>query len=243
MITISIGTGVVVVIVGFIFKAFSGAASSILADEFKASAPGTAQRIIRIAVRRILAERREEMLETWLAEASEYEGRPLRALRFALWNCLAAAPLLARELRPVAVASSGSTQSSDRVEGARSRVRRLWSWLELSQFLRAMWKTLRDQLKANVRGYADAMRLLSAVVAQSGELMQNVFRIWLTASAAVAAGFGSAVRGLIDLFGPYDYSREWRSVAQLAVKAPLYAFVSALIVAALFYAFEVFLGL
>ena len=232
MITISIGTAAVAVIVGFIFKAFSGAASSILAEEFKASAPEAAQRIIRIAVRQIPAERREEMLETWLAEASEYEGRPLCALRFALWNCLAAAPLLARELRPVAVTPSGSTRSSGLVEDARSRVRRLWDWLEFSQFLKALWKSFRDQLKAGVRVYADARRPLSAVAAQSGELMQNVFRIWFTAFVSVAAGFVSAMRALIELFAE-----------QSVVKVAVYAFLSPLIVAALVFALEVFLGL
>jgi hypothetical protein len=72
--------------------------------------------------------------------------------------------------------------------------------------------------------------------------MRDAFRIWLAAFIAVAASFTFAVRSLINLIGPYDYPRAWRSAAQLAVRGLLYASAGALTFAAVLYALEVLFG-
>jgi hypothetical protein len=225
---------------GMLIRAFGGAASSILADEFKASAPEAAQKIIRVAARRIPEHAREDILETWLAEASEYEGRPLKALRFALINCLAAAPAVARQLRP-ALAPAGNGKNNS---GARNQTRARRTGSDLA---RRELQSARKFLRLANRSSQDSFRLAAGSVAVLGqpfaESVRRVARLVEGFLDGFSAPFVGLVRVIIELGGPYDYSREWRSLLQLLVKT--IAVVSGVVfgVVVFFFVAEVVFGL
>ncbi|HEU5063587.1 MAG TPA: hypothetical protein VFT79_10620 [Solirubrobacterales bacterium] len=152
--SITIGTGIFLFLVflgGLLVRSLGGAASSVLADEFKASAPEMAQGIIRLAARLLPPDAREDMLETWLAEVSQYEKRPLKALRFALVNCLVAAPSLRKEMRP-ALQPAGATNRKGRIssgwEETRSAIKRARGWLSSSDFALTSLGTLINRCAA-----------------------------------------------------------------------------------------------
>lgn len=244
--SITVGTGILAFIAGLLIKSFGGAASAVLADEFKASAPQASQRIIRLAARRVPEAVREDVLETWLAEASEYENRPLKALRFAIVNCLAAAPSLARELRPAPqVASAGQTskrrmpswgETRTAIKKARGRL----AFLPIrSPFLGELFQRWTNTL-------AGALVLLAEIVKPTKDTVEAIARLsteQVRLLGGVVAGLGEMARAFFELLGPYDYSREWRSVAQLAARILAMALALPVLLGLLFFLLEGPLGL
>jgi hypothetical protein len=227
---------ILVALAAFIIRSLSGAASAILADEFKASAPSAAQWIIRRAARRIPEKARVDMLETWLAEASQYEKRPLKALRFALFNCLAAAPLLARELRLV-MEAEGTKRRDNRQEQHREETTRSQgeSGPHISPFT-----TFRNLLRELVRVWTALLRQSLGLVS-AGAI--STLREILRQSRTGAALLGEVAIETLRLLEPYDYTREWRSLAQLLARLLLLIVSLPLIIGLIFWLFEHFLGL
>lgn len=122
---ITIGSAIALAVLAFILGSLRDAASSILADEFKASAPAMSQWLVRLAARAIPKAHREDQLETWLAELHELRDRPLAALRYALVNGLIAAPFLARQLQPALLPApqraDGTARGSDAIRAGTRR--------------------------------------------------------------------------------------------------------------------------
>jgi hypothetical protein len=225
---------------GLLIRAVGGAASSILADEFKAAVPEGTQKIIRFAARRIPEHARQEMLETWLAEASEYQGRPLKALRFALINCLAAAPGVARQLRPALASAGGGTKETGTKKEMHARRAN-------SDLIRREVRWMKDFLRVAHRSWRDSLRLVTGSFGASANLLLAVIRDVARLFGEVIEGLGALVvgitRGVVELLGPYDYSREWRSVMQLLVKTVAMASTLSIVFAGFFFVVEVVFGL
>jgi hypothetical protein len=227
-------TAVAIFLGAFLIRALGGAASSILADEFKASAPETAQRIIRLAARRIPEHSRAEVLETWLAEASEYEGRPLKALRFALVNCLAAAPGLARQLRPALATAGGGTKEAGGVRRGSDLIRR-----DAARMVKELFRSAERSWRGSVRVIVASLGMSAGVLLRQGG---ETLRLFGEAFAELGRALVAVAREVVELLGPYDYSREWRSVLQLVVRMIAMIFAITLGFAAFFYVAEVVLG-
>lgn len=235
--SVTLLTGATIFVGALLIRALGGAASSILADEFRASAPETAQRIIRVAARMIPEHSREEVLETWLAEASEYEGRPLKALRFALVNCLVAAPGLVRQLRPaLAPAGEKDGASRNRPRGSDRRKRRGPSPGSPGAQWLGLWRNI-GRLAAHIlRGFLALLGPLLALIVRGGREAFDV----LGEAGRLSAGM---LREIVELLGPYDYSREWRSVLQLVARIVAMILAVSLGVVIVSYVSEVLFGL
>lgn len=216
---ITVGGAIAFVVLGFILNSLRGAASSVLADEFKASAPALSRWIVRWAARCLPGDHREDQLETWFAELHELQNRPLAALKYAMVNCLMAAPFLARQLqpslRPAPQATGEVARGSD---VARSSMRRLLEHIRLRPI---------DRKAVGLGFFTRFTALLAAVVALAMGLLGRVGSlrsmtrltvVFVEFINAVLAPIGRLGRSVGQLFGPYDYSREWRSVLQLMVK-------------------------
>jgi DNA-binding CsgD family transcriptional regulator len=81
-----------------LLRALGALAISLASAEAEILAPKAALVIVRIATRLLPKEYRIDYAETWAAELSQLEERPLKAIWFALFQCLLSVPGLRREL-------------------------------------------------------------------------------------------------------------------------------------------------
>lgn len=225
-------------ILGILFlaaiKILAAAASDVLADEFKSSAPLAAAQIVRRASRRLPPPHQADYLETWLAELEQYEDRPVRALCFAVYNCALAARRLGRELAPALAPAPGSTASRPKqgaIGGAERAMRRSVGLAQrkdrsgldpIGHIVEASMTVFLSPLSAMFRllplaGLDGILHFYQALVDARFKppsprvRQQSAVRLERVIRHGVTEGF-QFVMG-----NRYDYSRPWKSVAQLFI--------------------------
>lgn len=82
----------------YVLSIIKSAASSILSDEFKVSAPDLVLAVVARSLDRLPEGDRREWEETWLADLAQLEDKPLQALWYSISQCLFASRALARTL-------------------------------------------------------------------------------------------------------------------------------------------------